>query len=56
MDGTMKALIRESEVVLEPFTKWTQDHLSWLTTPRPDGDGYTLVEDYHPPETSDKTP
>ena len=46
----MKALIRGSEIICEPFNKWMQDHLSWLTTPRPDGDGYMLIEDYQPPE------
>ena len=46
----MRALIRDDEIILEPFPAWVQDHLDWLTTPRPDGDGYTLVEDYEPPE------
>ena len=48
----MKALIREpDEVILEPdWTPWMIDHLVWMTTPRPDGDGYTLVEDYVPAE------
>ena len=52
----MKALIRGNEIVYEPFDQWTQEHLIWLTTPRPDGDGYELVEDYEPPEISDETP
>ena len=51
----MKALIRDSEVVCEPFDKWIIEHLDWLTTARPDGDGYKLVEDYEPPEISDET-
>ena len=46
----MKALIRDSEIIPEPFSQWITDHLDWLTTPRPDGDGYTLVEDYEPSE------
>lgn len=46
----MKALIRGSEVISEPFSKWIEEHLDWLTTPRPDGDGYTLIEDYQPPQ------
>jgi len=45
----MKALIRDKEIILEPWDQWTQDHLDWLTTARPDGDGYTLIEDYEPP-------
>ena len=51
----MKALIRESEVITEPFDKWIEDHLKWLTTARPNGDGYKLVEDYIPPEISEET-
>ena len=45
----MKALIRDNEVILEPFSKWVLDHLDWMTAPRPDGDGYTLIENYNPP-------
>ncbi len=45
----MKALIRGDEIITEPFDAWTLEHLDWLTTARPDGDGYTLVEDYQPP-------
>ena len=45
----MKALIREDEIITEPFSPWVQEHLEWLTTPRPDGDGYELVENYEPP-------
>ena len=52
----MKALIRGDEAIPEPWDEWTQDHLDWLTTARPDGDGYELVEDYEPPEISDETP
>ena len=51
----MKALIRENEVIVEPWNQWIKDHLNWLTTARPDGDGYNLVEDYQPPEISDET-
>ena len=47
----MKALIRDTEIILEiDWTKWIKDHLEWLCTPRPDGDGYTLIENYEPPE------
>ena len=51
----MKALIRDSEIICEPFNEWITEHLNWLTTSRPDGDGYELVEDYQPPEISDET-
>lgn len=51
----MKALIRGSEVIVEPFDKWTEEHLDWLTTARPDGDGYQIVEDYTPPEILEET-
>ena len=51
----MRALIRDREVIPEPWDKWTEDHLDWLTTARPDGDGYQLVEDYTPPEISEET-
>ncbi len=44
----MKALIRGSEIILEPWDQWTQDHLDWLTTPRPNGDGYKLEENFIP--------
>lgn len=40
----MKALVRDKEIMLEPFSTWVQKHLDWLTTPRPEGDGYQLVE------------
>lgn len=46
----MKALIRNDEIITEPFTKWIEDHIEWLTTPRPDGNGYTLINDYQPEE------
>lgn len=46
----MKALIREDEIIMEPFNEWTLAHLDWLTTPRPDGDGYTLIDNYEPPD------
>ena len=44
----MKALQRDDEIIPEPWSQWTIDHLEWLTTPRPEGDGYTLIEDYQP--------
>ena len=46
----MRALIRDSEIICEPFDDWTQGHLDWLTTARPNGDGYKLIENYEPPE------
>ena len=46
----MKALIRNNEIIPEPFNQWTLDHLDWLTTPRPNGAGYTLINNYEPPE------
>lgn len=52
----MRALIRGSEIICEPFNEWTQNHLDWLATARPDGDGYELLEDYEPPEISEETP
>ena len=45
----MRALQRNDEIIPEPWDQWTLDHLGWLTTPRPDGDGYVLIEDYVPP-------
>ena len=50
----MKALIRDTETWPETaWTQWTYEHLKWLTTPRPDGDGYTLIEDYQEDEESE---
>ena len=49
----MKALLRGEEIITEPFSQWVLEHLAWLTTPRPDGDGYTLIEDYTPPADAD---
>jgi len=46
----MKALVRGEEIIIEPWSQWVKDHIKWLTTERPNGDGYTLVEDYEPPE------
>lgn len=46
----MKALIRESDIICEPFDEWIKEHLDWLTTARPNGDGYTLIDNYEPPE------
>ena len=51
----MKALIRDDEIIPEPWDQWTESHLEWLITPRPNGDGYKLVEDYQPPEISEET-
>lgn len=51
----MRALIRDEEIILEPWNHWVENHLDWLTTARPDGDGYKLVEDYKPPEISEET-
>ena len=48
----MKALQRDNELIVEPFNQWVVNHLDWLTTPRPDGDGYTLIDDYQPEEES----
>ena len=45
----MRALQRDTEIITETdWTPWIHEHLEWLTTPRPDGDGYTLIEDYDP--------
>lgn len=55
MIDNMKALIRDDEIISEPWDQWTESHLKWLTTPRPNGDGYELVEDYHPQEISGET-
>lgn len=52
----MKALIRESEIITEPFDKWIAEHIAWLTTARPDGDGYTLIDNYEPPEDKCEPP
>lgn len=41
----MKALIRDKEIITEPFPTWVQSHLLWTATARPDGDGYALCED-----------
>lgn len=51
----MKALIRGNDLITEPFSQWVEDHIDWLTTATPDGDGYQLVEDYEPPEISKET-
>lgn len=45
----MKALKRGDEIITEPWNEWIKEHLEWLTTTRPDGDGYILIEDYMPP-------
>lgn len=41
----MKALIRDTEIITEPFPAWVQGHLPWMVTARPDGDDYALCED-----------
>ncbi len=46
----MKALKRGEEIIREPWDEWTQEHLDWLTTARPDGDGYEIVEVSDDPE------
>lgn len=46
----MKALVRNEDIICEPWNKWIKDHLKWLTSPRPDGDGYALIDNYEPPE------
>lgn len=45
----MRALIRDTEIIIEPFSPWIEEHIEWLTTPRPEGDGYKLVNDYISP-------
>ena len=52
----MRALIRGTEVMTEPFSKWVEANLKWLCGEevtedgeRLPGDGWTLVEDYQPP-------
>ena len=52
----MRALQRGEEIIPEPWDQWTQNHLEWLTTPRPDGDGYVIIEDYSPPEQENANP
>ena len=46
----MKALIRDSEIITEPFPEWVQGHLLWMQTARPNGDGYALCEDCPVPD------
>lgn len=41
----MKALVRDNEIITEPFPAWVEGHLLWIATARPDGDGYALCED-----------
>ena len=52
----MRALIRNNEVMLEPFSPWVEANLRWLCGEevtedgeKLPGDGWTLVEDYVPP-------
>ena len=44
----MRALIRDDEIITEPFSQWVEDHIKWMTTPRPNGDGYKLIADFTP--------
>ena len=44
----MKALVRDDDIICEPWNVWVIDHIIWLTTPRPHGDGYELIENYQP--------
>ena len=42
----MKSLIRDNEIYTETsWSPFTQNHLAWTYTARPDGDGYALCED-----------
>ena len=52
----MRALIRGTEVMTEPFSPWVEANLKWLCGEevtedgeKLPGDGWTLVEDYVPP-------
>lgn len=49
----MKALIRNDEIICEPWDQWIEDHIEWLITPRPNGDGYTLIDGYDPEKDSE---
>lgn len=41
----MRALKRNTEIWKESdWSSWVYEHLDWLTTARPDGDGYELIE------------
>lgn len=41
----MKALKRDSEIWKQSdWNNWVYEHLEWLITPRPDGDGYELID------------
>lgn len=52
----MKALVRGNEIIFEPWDQWTQDHLEWLLTPRPDGDGYHMIDEYDPEQHGNLSP
>lgn len=53
----MRALKRDTEIWVESnWTKWVYEHLDWLTAPRPNGDGYTLIDNYEPPEDKYEPP
>ena len=52
-----RALIRGNEVITEPFSPWVQNNIAFLIGTEVDadgnpikGDGWTLVENYVPPE------
>lgn len=51
----MRALFREPDEIIPEtdLTQWMKDHIKWMTTPRPNGDGYQWIEDYQPPEDED---
>lgn len=53
----MRALIRGTEVIIEPFNTWVLNNLAFLTGTEKDkngnpinGDGWTLIDNYEPPE------
>ena len=42
----MKVLIRDNEIYAETsWSPFTQNHIDWCYTARPDGDGYALCSD-----------
>lgn len=42
----MRALIRENELMTEPFSPWVEANIPFLTA----HDGWTLIDDYMPKE------
>lgn len=53
----MKALIRGTETITEPFPQWVIDNMAFMIGAEKDidgkpikGDGWTLIEDYIPPK------